>query len=71
MMCDPAEKQGTSTADAKRSQLAESVDVLLDDHGAEHEECKRRANPAGFTNVRAHADAHLRAIAGKPADSDW
>jgi hypothetical protein len=50
------------------------VDQLLDDHGVEFEECKRWANsdagqaarmtnPAGFANVRAHAEAHLRAMA--------
>jgi hypothetical protein len=50
------------------------VDPLLDDHAVEFEECKRWANsdagqaarmtnPAGFANVRAHAEAHLRAIA--------
>ncbi|MBZ5701478.1 MAG: hypothetical protein LAN84_06495 [Acidobacteriia bacterium] len=50
------------------------VDELLDDHAAEFEECKRWANsdagqaakmtnPAGFANVRAHAEAHLRAAA--------
>ncbi|HKW64555.1 MAG TPA: hypothetical protein VJN89_18530 [Candidatus Acidoferrum sp.] len=49
------------------------VDQLLDDHAVEFEECKRWANseagqaarmtnPAGFTNVRAHAEAHLRAM---------
>src|SRR5712671_2268848 len=49
------------------------VDQLLDDHAAEFEECKRWANsdagqaarmtnPAGFANVRAHAEAHLRAV---------
>jgi hypothetical protein len=49
------------------------VDQLLDDHAAEFEECKRWANseagqsarmtnPAGFANVRAHAEAHLRAL---------
>src|ERR1700687_6362381 len=49
------------------------VDLLLDDHAVEFEECKRWANsdagqaarmtnPAGFANVRAHAEAHLRAI---------
>jgi hypothetical protein len=49
------------------------VDQLLDDHAVEFEECKRWANseagqsahmtnPAGFANVRAHAEAHLRAI---------
>jgi hypothetical protein len=51
------------------------VDQLLDDHAVEFEECKRWANsdagqaarmtnPAGFANVRAHAEAHLRASAG-------
>jgi len=49
------------------------VDLLLDDHAVEFEECKRWANsdagqaarmtnPAGFANVRAHAAAHLRAM---------
>lgn len=49
------------------------VDQLLDDHAVEFEECKRYANsdagqaakmtnPAGFANVRAHAEAHLRAM---------
>ena len=49
------------------------VDQLLDDHAVEFEECKRwanseagqsakRTNPAGFANVRAHAEAHLRAM---------
>ncbi len=49
------------------------VDALLDDHLVEFEECKRWANseagqaarmtnPAGFANVRAHADAHLHAL---------
>jgi hypothetical protein len=53
------------------------VDQLLDDHAVEFEECKRWANseagqaarmtnPAGFANVRAHAEAHLRAIAVLP-----
>jgi hypothetical protein len=50
-----------------------AVDLLLDNHAVEFEECKRWANseagqsarmsnPAGFANVRAHAEAHLRAI---------
>jgi hypothetical protein len=50
-----------------------AVDVLMDDHAVEFEECKRWANseagqsakmtnPAGFANVRAHAEAHLRAM---------
>ncbi len=49
------------------------VDLLFDDHSVELEECRRWANsdagqvarmenPAGFANVRAHAEAHLRAI---------
>ncbi|HYL62521.1 MAG TPA: hypothetical protein VE077_07855 [Candidatus Methylomirabilis sp.] len=49
------------------------VDQLLDNHAVEFEECKRWANseagqsarmtnPAGFANVRAHAEAHLRAM---------
>jgi hypothetical protein len=49
------------------------VDQLLDDHSVEFEECKRWANseagqsarmtnPAGFANVRAHTEAHLRAM---------
>ena len=54
-----------------------AVDLLLDNHAVEFEECKRWANseagqsarmtnPAGFANVRAHAEAHLRAMgAGK------
>jgi len=51
------------------------VDQLLDDHAVEFEECKRwsnseagqsarMTNPAGFANVRAHAEAHLRAMNG-------
>ncbi len=54
------------------------VDELLDDHAVEFEECKRWANseagqaahmtnPAGFANVRAHAEAHLRAMKQQPA----
>ncbi|HEY2353228.1 MAG TPA: hypothetical protein VGH83_11995 [Candidatus Acidoferrum sp.] len=53
------------------------VDELLDDHAVEFEECKRWANseagqaahmtnPAGFANVRAHAEAHLRAMKQQP-----
>ena len=49
------------------------IDVLLDDHAVEFEECKRWAsseagqaakltNPAGFANVRAHAEAHLKVL---------
>jgi hypothetical protein len=55
------------------------VDQLLDDHAVEFEECKRWANsdagqaarmtnPAGFANVRAHAEAHLRYMQGAPAN---
>jgi len=55
-----------------------TVDQLLDDHAVEFEECKRWANsdagqaarmsnPAGFANVRAHAEAHLRAMQGSLA----
>jgi hypothetical protein len=57
------------------------VDLLFDNHTVELEECRRWANsdagqiarvenPAGFANVRAHAEAHLRAIGlayAKPA----
>ncbi len=50
-----------------------AVDLLMDEHAVEFEECKRWANseagqsakmtnPAGFANVRAHAEAHLRAM---------
>ncbi len=53
-----------------------AVDVLLDNHAVEFEECKRWANseagqsakmtnPTGFANVRAHAEAHLRAMQRK------
>ena len=53
------------------------MDALLDDHAVEFEECKRWANseagqsarltnPAGFANVRAHAEAHLRAMQVAP-----
>jgi predicted RNA-binding Zn-ribbon protein involved in translation (DUF1610 family) len=56
------------------------VDPLLDDHAMEFEECKRWANseagqaahmtnPAGFANVRAHAEAHLRAMQGQLAST--
>jgi hypothetical protein len=49
------------------------VDLLFDNHVVELEECRRWANsdagqvarienPAGFANVRVHAEAHLRAI---------
>jgi DNA-directed RNA polymerase subunit M/transcription elongation factor TFIIS len=56
------------------------VDQLLDNHAVEFEECKRWANseagqaahmtnPAGFANVRAHAEAHLRAMSIAAAPS--
>ncbi len=64
------------TAHASQSLVLPSVpvDQLLDDHAVEFEECKRWANseagqsarmtnPAGFANVRAHAEAHLRGMA--------
>jgi hypothetical protein len=49
------------------------IDLLFDNHVVELEECRRWANsdagqvarvenPVGFANVRAHAEAHLRAI---------
>jgi hypothetical protein len=49
------------------------IDLLFDNHVVELEECRRWANsdagqiahmenPAGFANVRTHAEAHLRAI---------
>jgi hypothetical protein len=49
------------------------IDLLFDNHVVELEECRRWANsdagqiarvenPAGFANVREHAEAHLRAI---------
>jgi hypothetical protein len=72
-----SESHGTPATDHEtRSVLLPSVpvDQLLDDHAVEFEECKRWANsdagqaarmtnPAGFANVRAHAEAHLRAMA--------
>ena len=50
-----------------------SIDLLFDNHVVELEECQRWANsdagqvarvenPAGFANVRAHAEEHLRAV---------
>jgi hypothetical protein len=55
-----------------------AVDVLLDEHAVEFEECKRWANseagqsakmtnPVGFANVRAHAEAHLRVMQAQAA----
>jgi hypothetical protein len=62
-----------STPDTYHSLPSVPVDLLFDDHSVELEECRRWANsdagqiarienPAGFANVRAHAEAHLRAI---------
>jgi hypothetical protein len=56
-----------------RLQPSVPVDLLFDNHAVELEECRRWANsdagqvarvenPAGFANVRAHAEAHLQAI---------
>ncbi len=73
----PSTNHGTqSTEHGTRTLVLPSVpvDQLLDDHAVEFEECKRWANseagqsarmtnPAGFANVRAHAEAHLRAMA--------
>ncbi len=69
-----AEGQGSAVT-GKRTVVLPSVpiDALLDNHDVEFEECKRWANseagqaarmtnPAGFANVRAHAEAHLRAL---------
>jgi hypothetical protein len=70
-----AAQQSESSATESRELVLPSVpiDQLLDDHATEFEECKRWANsdagqaahmtnPAGFANVRAHAEAHLRAM---------
>jgi hypothetical protein len=78
-----SESHGTPATDHEtRSVLLPSVpvDQLLDDHAVEFEECKRWANsdagqaarmtnPAGFANVRAHAEAHLRAMSA-PASAE-
>ena len=56
------------------------VDELLDDHATEFEECRRWAssdagqiaraqNPAGFANVRAHAEEHAAALARQQAQA--
>jgi hypothetical protein len=61
------------TPDTYHLQPSVPVDLLFDNHVVELEECRRWANsdagqiarvenPAGFANVRAHAEAHLRAI---------
>jgi len=72
---DQSERQSAVTNHQSHSLVLPSVpvDQLLDDHAVEFEECKRWANseagqsarmtnPAGFANVRAHAEAHLRAM---------
>jgi hypothetical protein len=77
-----ASEQDTPVAGSVTAMVAiptVGVDTLLDDHAVEFEECKRWANseagqsarminPAGFANVRAHAEAHLRVLqAGQTA----
>ncbi len=70
-----SEHQSPVTSHQSHSLVLPSVpvDQLLDDHAVEFEECKRwsnseagqsarMTNPAGFANVRAHAEAHLRAM---------
>jgi hypothetical protein len=68
--------QGKSTAHRLKPVLlvpSIPIDLLFDNHAVELEECRRWANsdagqiarvenPAGFANVRAYAEAHLRAI---------
>jgi hypothetical protein len=72
----PSEEGGYSSSPGEAALLvlpSVPVDQLLDDHAVEFEECKRWANseagqsakmtnPAGFANVRAHTEAHLRAM---------
>jgi hypothetical protein len=72
---NPASSSAEASTGATQTLVLPSVpvDQLLDDHATEFEECKRWANsdagqaahmtnPAGFANVRAHAEAHLRAM---------
>ncbi|HUL16944.1 MAG TPA: hypothetical protein VLV88_13180 [Terriglobales bacterium] len=72
----PGKQAAPKSGPAQSSVILPSVpiDEVLDDHSVEFEECKRWANseagqaarmtnPAGFANVRAHAEAHLRALA--------
>jgi hypothetical protein len=72
---NPAGSSAETSTDATQTLVLPSVpvDQLLDDHATEFEECKRWANsdagqaahmtnPAGFANVRAHAEAHLRVL---------
>jgi hypothetical protein len=58
------------------------IDLLFDNHAVELEECRRWANsdagqvarvenPAGFANVRAHAEEHLRAVGMAMANSNY
>jgi len=74
---DSGQRPATSEEGGTHSIVLPSVavDLLLDNHAVEFEECKRwsnseagqnarMANPAGFANVRAHAEAHLRALQG-------
>ena len=74
----PTQNGESPTQDAHRLksvllQPTVPIDLLFDNHAVELEECRRWANsdagqvahmenPAGFANVRAHAEAHLRAI---------
>jgi len=70
------EQESKSAASPVVAMPTVPVDLLLDNHAVKFEECKRWANseagqnakitnPAGFANVRAHAEAHLRALATK------
>lgn len=70
--CRPLLHQGRQDAGATLLPSV-PVDLLFDNHVVELEECRRWANsdagqiarlenPAGFANVRAHAEAHLRAV---------
>src|SRR5439155_16252056 len=73
---DATLKGGATAAPTEHAPLTLAsipVDALLDDHSVEFEECKRwsnseagqaarMTNPTGFANVRAHAEAHLRAL---------
>jgi len=84
MHIEPAAGDGTPAAAANAATIplvlpSVPVDELLDDHAVEFEECKRWANseagqaahmtnPAGFANVRAHAEAHLRAMKQQPVN---
>jgi hypothetical protein len=65
--------QNDSTKGAAILAPSVPIDLLFDNHVVELEECRRWANsdagqiarienPAGFANVKAHAEAHLRAV---------